>query len=152
MSVVKKNTGWFPETWNRLFDWEKGLFPGSLLAEEPSAAMEKAMQLPSVNIAETDSEFHLDLAMPGKKKEDFKLKVENGSLTISSEKKEEKEEQQKDFHRREFSYNYFSRSFRLPQNSEPDKMSAKYEDGILKVVLPKKEVAQARPSKEIKVD
>lgn len=149
--IVKKPNSWFPEMWNRFMDAEKLFLPGTSEFDEQFANLEKSMQVPSVNIAETDKEFHIDLAMPGKKREDFKVSVENGTLTISSEKKDEKEEKEKDFHRREFSYNYFSRSFRLPQNSNAEAMTAKYEDGILKVALPKKELTAAKPGKEIEV-
>jgi HSP20 family protein len=106
---------------------------------------------PSVNISETDKEFKIELAAPGLKKEDFKVAVDKGILTISSEKQTEKTEEKKNYWKKEFSYNQFSRSFQLPENTLADKIDAKYENGILNVILPKKEVSVAEPQKEIKV-
>src|SRR5579859_4546974 len=71
--------------------------------------------LPAVNVRETDKNFEIELAAPGLTKKDFKINAENGILTISSEKKEEKEQNEKDYTRKEFSYNSFSRSFTLPE-------------------------------------
>ena len=76
--------------------------------------------LPSVNLKETDKDFRIDLAVPGMKKDDFKVEMQNGILTISSEKKEEKEEKDKEgnYLRREFSYESFCRSFSMPENAK----------------------------------
>ena len=93
--------------------------------------------VPNANIAENDK--------------DFKVEVDNGILSISAEKEEESEEENKNFRRREFSYNSFRRSFSLPDNSVPDKIDAKYENGVLRLVIPKKEVSISKPVKEIKV-
>lgn len=108
-------------------------------------------QMPSVNITETDKEFKIELAAPGLEKKDFKVEMDKDLLTISSEKEEEKKEEKKNFYRREFSYNSFSRSFTLPENVLGDKIDAKYENGILRLSIPKKEVAVSKPVKEIKV-
>ena len=109
--------------------------------------------LPAVNIRENDNEFGIEVAAPGLKKDDFKVNYENGRLTISSEKKEEKKEKDKGkVTRREFSYQAFLRSFSMPENLvNTDQISAKYHDGILHVVVPKREEAKPKPAKEIKI-
>ncbi|MBL0105212.1 MAG: Hsp20/alpha crystallin family protein [Bacteroidetes bacterium] len=91
------------------------------------------------------------MAAPGMEKKDFHVSVEGGTLTIRSEKKEEIKEKKENYTRREFSYNSFIRSFRLPDNCLPEKIDAKYENGILTLVLPKKEVIAQKAVKEIKV-
>jgi len=105
--------------------------------------------VPSVNIIENENDFVLELAAPGKTKEDFKINLENQLLTISSEVKEEKEETKKNYTRREFVFNSFSRSFTLPKNIIHDKVAADYKDGILRITLPKKE--EAKLSREITI-
>lgn len=108
--------------------------------------------IPSVNIKETENEFEVEMAAPGMEKDDFKLEIHNNVLTISSEKQtENKTEEGKNITRREFSYQSFSRSFTLPVIVDTDRISAKYENGILKVEIPKKEEARPKPMKQIKV-
>jgi HSP20 family protein len=92
---------------------------------------------PSANIKENESTFTLDLAAPGLKKDDFKIEINNGVLTISAEKKEEKNEENDKFNRREFYYNSFSRSFTLPTNISENQIKASYENGLLKLIIPK---------------
>lgn len=108
-------------------------------------------KVPSVNITETSEGYEVEIAAPGLTKKDFKIETDNDLLTISSEKKDEQEEEKENYWRKEFSYHSFSRSFHLPKNSLPEKIEAKYEDGILKLTLPKKEVSASKPKKEIKV-
>ena len=94
---------------------------------------------PAVNISEEEKEFTLELAAPGLKKDDFKINLENHLLTISKEKSEEKEDAKGNFTRREFVYNSFSRSFKLPKIILENKIKADYTDGILRIALPKDE-------------
>lgn len=110
-----------------------------------------ATNVPSVNIAENDRYFKIELAAPGLEKKDFKITIENEMLTISAEKQEEKKEEKENYMRREFSFNKFTRSFRLPENCFSDKIDAKYDNGVLCLTLPKKEVMMTKQSKEIKV-
>ncbi len=105
--------------------------------------------VPSVNIIENENDFVLELAAPGEKKEDFKISLENQLLTISSEVKEEKEENKTNYTRREFVFSSFSRSFTLPKNILHDKVVADYKDGILRITLPKKE--EPKLSREITI-
>jgi HSP20 family protein len=108
--------------------------------------------LPSVNIKEDDNGFEVELAAPGLEKGDFKVELDKSVLTISSDKKVENETKEgQQFTRREFSYQSFSRSFTLPSIVEADKIAAKYENGILRVSIPKKEEAKPKPAKQIEI-
>jgi HSP20 family protein len=106
---------------------------------------------PAANIIENPESFQLELAAPGMKKDDFKIHLENNILTISSELEDQKLEEGKNFTRKEFSYNSFTRSFTLPKIIDLEKIGADYENGILKVLLPKKEDAKLEVKKEIKI-
>ena len=106
---------------------------------------------PAANIIENPDSFQLDLAAPGMKKDDFKIHLENNILTISSEVEDQKLEEGKNFTRKEFFYGSFSRSFTLPKIVDLDKIKADYEDGILKVMLPKKDEAKLEIKKEIRI-
>ena len=105
---------------------------------------------PKTDLAETDQAYEIQLAVPGMKKEDFKLEINKNHLTISGERKFNDEKKAKNFHTVETYYGSFSRSFSLPENVEVDKIKAAYNNGILEVVLPK-DVKKALNS-EIKVN
>jgi HSP20 family protein len=108
--------------------------------------------LPSVNIKESTDDFEVELAAPGFEKKDFNIELNHDLLTISSEKKVENETKEgQQFARREFSYQSFSRSFTLPNTADGDKIKAKYENGILKVSIPKREEAKPKPPKQIAI-
>jgi HSP20 family protein len=108
--------------------------------------------LPAVNIKENADSFMVEMAAPGMAKEDFTIELNNDLLTISSEKKTENETKEGEtFTRREFSYQSFSRSFTLPKTVDADKISAKYENGILSIAIPKKEEAKPKPTKQISI-
>jgi HSP20 family protein len=94
---------------------------------------------PPVNIHDTANAYHLELSVPGRAKEDFKINVENGLLTISFEKKEETKQEDHKTIRREFSYRNFKRSFNLDDSIDANNIQAKYENGLLKLLIPKKE-------------
>ncbi|MFA6334295.1 MAG: Hsp20/alpha crystallin family protein [Bacteroidales bacterium] len=108
--------------------------------------------LPSVNIKEEDDKFAVEMAAPGLEKGDFKIEINQGILSISSEKKNESESKDDKYSRREFSYQSFCRSFSLPTVVESEKISAKYENGILKVEIPKRDEAKVRPSRMIEIE
>jgi HSP20 family protein len=107
-------------------------------------------RIPAVNISETKNEFQVELAVPGLKKEDFKISLDKNVLTVSSEKKTENVEEGKKFSKREYSYNSFSRSFTLPESADHSKIEADYADGILTLTITKKEEAKFQ-SREIAV-
>jgi HSP20 family protein len=108
--------------------------------------------LPSVNIVESEESYEVNMAAPGLEKKDFKIELSHGVLTISSEKKIENETKKgRQFTRKEYSYQSFSRSFAMPHTAESEKISARYDNGILKVVIPKKEEAKTKPVKTIEI-
>lgn len=108
--------------------------------------------LPSVNIKEDVNGFEVELAAPGFEKGDFKIDLDKNVLTISSDKQVESETKEgQRFTRREFSYQSFSRSFTLPNIVDGNKIAAKYENGILRVSIPKKEEAKPKPARQIEV-
>ncbi len=108
--------------------------------------------MPSVNIKESPEAFEVEMAAPGFEKGDFKIEQHNDMLTISSEKKVEKETKDDEhFTKREFSYQSFCRSFNLPNTVESEKIKARYENGILKVNIPKKEEAKPKPPRQISI-
>ncbi|MBS1741605.1 MAG: Hsp20/alpha crystallin family protein [Bacteroidetes bacterium] len=111
---------------------------------------EDVLQFPPVNIVEQPNAYQLELAAPGFDKADFNVKLEDNLLTISTEKKEEKTENDAKHIRKEFSYKSFKRSFTIDEKIDAEKINAKYENGVLKLELPKKELA--KPSaKEINI-
>ena len=113
----------------------------------------KVMNVPAVNITETDREFKLTIAAPGLEKKDFKVDAFDDMLTITAEKaKEEKEERNGRFNRREYNYSSWSRSFTLPENCNAGKIMAEYKNGELMILLPKMEVKEPKKIKNISVN
>lgn len=149
MTLARLSNDWFPtfpSLVNRFFegdlmDWNNENFAGS------------NSTLPAVNVKENDNEYLIEVAAPGLKRGDFKVNYDNGRLTISSEKRVEHEEKDGEkVTRREFSYQSFQRSFTIPETTVAvDKITAKYEDGILHITLPKREEVKPKPAKEIKI-
>ena len=99
-------------------------------------------RVPAVNVAETNDNFHIELAAPGLEREDFKINVDKDVLTISADKKTENREEHKKYSRREYSYTSFTRSFTLPETIDYNNIVANYKDGVLKVAIGKKEEAK----------
>jgi len=144
MSLVKRsewpllgNGSWL----SNFFDNER-FFDSDLL---------KNRALPAVNVRETEKNFEIEVAAPGRSKKDFKISAENGMLTISSEQTQESEEKEKDYTRKEFNYSSFTRSFMLPENANEDDIKANYADGILKLEVAKKTISQPKTRKAIEV-
>lgn len=107
---------------------------------------------PAMNVKEKEKEFEVELAAPGLEKDDFKITLENGLLTVSAEREDKKEEEKEGFVSREFSYNSFSRTVGIPETVDEEKdISAKYDNGVLKLKLQKKEGTEAKKPKTIKV-
>ena len=108
--------------------------------------------LPAVNIKENADAFKVEMAVPGFDKKDFKINLDHNVLTIASEKKVENEHKNGERYTcREYSYQSFSRSFTLPEAANGDKISAKYENGILNVEIPKREEAKPKPMRQIAI-
>src|SRR5699024_5061213 len=108
---------------------------------------------PSVNIKETKDNFVVEVAAPGMRKEDFKIELDNNIMTISSERSETEGDKDKEgnYTRREFSYQSFQRSFTLPNTIQGENVSAQYKDGVLNIVIPKREEAKQKPSRIIEI-
>lgn len=140
MSLVKRNNLFFPSLMNDVLrpDWFGGM-------ENLNSSV------PAVNIKETNENFELELAIPGFKKDDFNVEVDENILTISSEVKSENETKENNYTRREFSYSSFNRAFTLPETIDDSKINANYEDGILRLTLPKKEEALPKPKRMIEI-
>lgn len=142
MTLVKRNSSLFP-TFSSIFD---DFFTNDWgLKNSPLATV------PAVNIREDENAFTVELAAPGKNKEDFNINLDHNVLTISSESKNEKEEKNANYTRREFSYSSFQRSFVLPNSVDSDKISASYENGVLHITIPKKEEAKKKPVRTIEI-
>jgi HSP20 family protein len=109
------------------------------------------VNVPAVNIKEESDKFLVTLAIPGIKKEDCRIQVENGMLTVSSNTHTEKEDKNEKYSRYEYNYSSFSRTFSLPDNADGDNVKAKYENGELKIELQKKEKTLSS-SKEIIIE
>ena len=108
--------------------------------------------LPSVNIKENLDAFFVEVAAPGFEKSDFNIELNNDILTISSDRQiNEEVKEGENVSRQEYSYQSFSRSFTLPELVENEKISAKYDNGILAITIPKKEEAKPKPIKQIKI-
>ena len=111
----------------------------------------RTSSMPAVNIREDEKNFILDLAIPGINKNDLKIDINEDVLTISSETKNETEENKDGYKRKEFSYSSFCRSFYIPENVNRDKIEANYKDGILNVALPKQEEEKNKITRQIKI-
>lgn len=99
-------------------------------------------RVPAANVSESEDHYHVELAAPGLKKEDFKLSLDNNLLNISVEQQHENNNSQKRFSKREFSYNSWVRSFTLPESANAEQIEAVYTDGILKIDIAKREEAK----------
>lgn len=144
MTLVKfRNRDLFPSLFREFFD--RDIFDTFNMAFNDST-------LPAVNIKETRDEFVVEVAAPGMKKEDFKIEIDNNILMISAEKEDRKEEgKEGQYTRQEFSYQSFKRTFTLPNTIEENNIKATYTDGILSIVLPKKEEAKEKPKRLITI-
>lgn len=144
MTLIKRNDASFlPNLWEDFFDndWSGGIMP-----------RRNSGTLPAVNVKDEADHIALEMAAPGMKKEDFKVDLDHNVLTISSEQKEEHEDKEHSaYTRREFNYQSFSRSFTLPDSVKTDKISAKYNDGVLHIHIPKKDEAKAQPARQIEI-
>lgn len=126
------------DRWNRMFDE----FMGGLSDEDRE--MQRVWR-PRVDVAESENEVRVMVDLPGVRKEDVNITLENGTLTISGERKVEEEKRDENVHFAERVYGHFSRSFTVQETLNTDKIEAKFKDGVLTIHLPK--VEQAKPKK-----
>jgi len=131
----------FDDFFNReLFNWGNNNFSASRTT------------LPSVNIKELEKAFEVEVAAPGMQKEDFSITLDGNMLTIASSKEDQQEENSGNYTRKEFSYQYFQRSFELSKDVVDDEnIEARYENGVLRLTLPKKESALTQPARLIEI-
>ena len=140
MNLVRKQTPFLPALLDDLLhpDWSVR-FPSN------------AITLPAVNIKEHESQYEIELAIPGKKKKDFEIEMNEGILSISSTQEEDSKVENGTYTRREFSYDSFRRSFTIPDSVDPTKIDAHYSEGVLQITLPKRAEALPQPKKQIKI-
>lgn len=146
MNLIRRSNEWLPNVFDDFFNNE-------WLGETNHQV---GVNVPAVNIKENDNSFSVEVAAPGKQRDDFKIELDHNLLTISAEEKEEhhsetKSERKEKFTRREFSYSSFKRSFTLPDTIDNAKISANYVDGVLKIELPKREEAKIQPKRLIEI-
>ena len=140
MNLVRKTNPWFPSLLDEFITRDLGVDLAS-----------RSQAVPAVNISETDTAFSLALAAPGKTRKDFQIELDEHILTISSDSNTEHESSHENFTRKEFSYESFPRSFRLPDTVNTQAIKANYKEGILTVELPKLKEAIPEPKKTIEV-
>ena len=144
MKLVRYNNfdDYAPTRWSSLLD---------TFFTDPNLGGVKANKfVPNVDIIENDSAFEIHVAVPGMKKEDFHIDVEDNTLLISGERKWKEEKTEKNFHRVETQFGSFQRSFTLPENVNKEKIGASYNDGILEIELPKDENKALKTSVKVK--
>ena len=107
--------------------------------------------VPSVKFRENGRNYEIVVVAPGYDKMDFNISIDGELLTVSAERREEKEEKEDNYTLREFSFSYFSRSFNLPSNTNDDHVDAKYEDGVLKLTIAKKQESNGKQRKKISI-
>ena len=147
MSLTRWNNG---STMTNLFD---DLFSRDLWNWGLTNNSSTNTTIPAVNIKETAESFEVEMAAPGMQKEDFKVELEDNNLTISSEFQNQNDVKDGErYTRREFSYQSFQRSFMLPKNVvDIDLINAKYENGVLRLLIPKREEAKQKPPRMIEI-
>ncbi|MCR9182229.1 MAG: Hsp20/alpha crystallin family protein [Flavobacteriaceae bacterium] len=154
MSLIKRNQA-SPSTslWRPMDSWLPSIFEDLFNEGRLADVSNFGSTLPAVNIKETDDDFQVEVAVPGKKKEDFTIELDQNVLTISSEDKNEKEQTSKDgrYTRKEFNYSSFKRAFTLPDTVEQDKIEAVYNHGVLNISVPKREESKQKPKRMIAV-
>ena len=132
MTFMKLNNRQAGKSIDNLFNEILGSFPAFVNNDE-------SLFSPAANVHETKDAFHIELNVPGRSKEDFQITLDNGTLTIGYEQKEENKQEDYKTIRREFSYKSFKRSFQVDESIIADNIQAKYDNGVLKLLLPKKE-------------
>jgi HSP20 family protein len=150
MSIVKRNNGsMLPASPRALFD---DFFTRELFNWGNTNFSSTLTTVPSVNIRESDDSFEVEVAAPGMEKKDFTITLEGNLLTISSSRKNETEENKDEYTRREFSYQSFRRSFELAKDVvDEEHIQAKYDNGVLKLTIPKTEKAKKQAPRLIEI-
>lgn len=142
MAIIKSNLANYPSFFN-------GLFENLPFFE---SEFSNSIKLPATNIKETEAAYQLELAVPGFKKEDIKVNIEDDILSVAAEIKTENKEENEKFTRKEFTYSSFNRKFQLPTNINKDKIAAKYENGILNLTINKLDTKSVSKNSVISID
>ena len=140
MNLIRKQNAFFPSLVDELFNQDRRVRTSSISSTTPA-----------VNLIEQDTQFLIELAAPGNKKEDFEIEIEDGILSISSSNEEENTSEKETFTRHEFSYNSFRRSFTIPESVDVSTIEANYNEGVLLIKLLKLEEALPQPKKLITI-
>ena len=141
MNLIRKQNPFFPSLVDELFSQDRRVRTSSISSTTPA-----------VNLIEQDTQFLIELAAPGNKKEDFEIEIEDGILSISSSSnKEDNTSEKETFTRHEFSYNSFRRSFTIPESVDVSSIEATYNEGVLVIKLLKLEEALPQPKKLITI-
>jgi len=130
---AKQNTGSLLPGFNDVFD---SIFNDTFFNDRMTS------RVPAANVSESEDHYHVELAAPGLKKEDFKLNLERNVLNISVEQQSENNNTQKNYTKREYSYSSWVRSFTLPDSADAEQIDATYTDGVLKIDIAKREEAK----------
>lgn len=137
MLPIMKRNAYLPSIFDEFFE------------SNSKSVFDNKFSSPQINVIEGSNSYEIELAAPGFEKDDFNVEVKDDLLTINATKSEENEEDAKNYKRREFSYNSFSRSFILPELIDSEKLDAEYKKGILNIFIPKKEEAKEKPARMI---
>jgi len=149
MNLIKRNAERVPGFQRLFFD---DIFGRELFNWENNNFSNTSTTLPSVNIKETAENYEVEVAAPGMAKNDFQITLDGNLLTISSSKEHNETSREEFFTRREFSYQSFQRSFELPKNVvDEEHITARYENGLLHLSIPKKEEAKQKPPRMIEI-
>ena len=140
MNLLRKQSPFFPSLVDEFVNRDWNL-------ELPSFST----TVPAVNIIEKETEYKIELAVPGMRKDHFEIEMEEGILSISANQDEEKTSEKGKFTRQKFSYNSFRRSFTIPESFDPAKVDANYTEGVLFISLPKRKEALPQPKKLINI-
>ena len=140
MNLIRKQNPFFPSLVDELLNQDRRVRTSSISSTTPA-----------VNLIEQDTQFLIELAAPGNKKEDFEIEIEDGILSISSSNEEENTSEKETFTRHEFSYNSFRRSFTIPESVDVSTIEANYNEGVLLIKLLKLEEALPEPKKLITI-
>jgi HSP20 family protein len=148
-TIVKRNTNFFPAIPSLVEEFLNADWRDSLASWRANVTT-----VPSVNVAETDDALMIEVAAPGMRREDFKVELDNEILTISSQHSDSREENDRstNYIRKEFMFNSFQRSFAVPSGKvKANDITAKYRDGILRVIVPKSDEFRRKPAKQISI-
>ncbi|MTI38093.1 Hsp20/alpha crystallin family protein [Fulvivirga lutimaris] len=140
MTLIRRTNDLFPTFFDDFFG--RDLFESNRTASQT---------MPAVNIRETEDDYVVEMVSPGLNKKDFKVELDNQTLTISYEKEVSKNDKEENYTKKEFSYSSFQRSFTIPKSVESNKIEANYKDGILNITIPKKEEAKKQASRLIAI-